>query len=228
MVNKQKFLSWIKDPNAISAKDLEDLNEITSTFPFCNIAHALTAKGYHNLNSDKFTEKLHKAAIYSVNRKVLKQMIEDTGKSPAGQTDTEKPLEIKKPDPARPRITSPEVSDTEKLHQELQENLQQLHQHKNAQSERVKKQSELIDEFIEKDPKIPQPDLNQPHPKKQEDLSLQSSKIKDDIASENLALIMARQGKTGKAINIYQKLILKFPEKKTYFASRIEELRRNK
>ena len=59
------------------------------------------------------------------------------------------------------------------------------------------------------------------------DLSLPSVKFRDDIISENLACIMVKQGKHEKAIDIYKKLIWKFPQKKTYFASQIEELKKS-
>jgi hypothetical protein len=36
---------------------------------------------------------------------------------------------------------------------------------------------------------------------------------------------MLKQGKTDKAIEIYEKLIIKFPEKKSYFAEKIESLK---
>ncbi len=88
-----------------------------------------------------------------------------------------------------------------------------------------KNQSEIIENFIKTEPSISKPDTkslasNAP----QEDLSLDSVEIKEDLISENLAIIMEKQGKTQKAKDIYKKLIWKFPQKKAYFASRIEEL----
>ena len=90
------------------------------------------------------------------------------------------------------------------------------------------KQTEIIEEFIKKEPTI-----SKPKPVKgkdnvpQEDLSLKSVEIKEDLISENLAIIMEKQGKIQKAKDIYKKLIWKFPQKKAYFASRIEELERS-
>jgi len=46
----------------------------------------------------------------------------------------------------------------------------------------------------------------------------------DEIISETLAKIFAKQGRKEHAINIYLKLSLKFPEKKAYFADQIENL----
>jgi tetratricopeptide (TPR) repeat protein len=86
-------------------------------------------------------------------------------------------------------------------------------------------QVEIIENFIKTDPRI----KNFKSPKglkEREDLSLPSVKFNDDIISENLANIMKSQGKTEQAIDIYKKLIWKFPQKKTYFASQIEELKK--
>lgn len=47
-----------------------------------------------------------------------------------------------------------------------------------------------------------------------------------DNVSETLAKIHELQGNYGKAIQSYEKLILKFPEKKSFFANRIEELKK--
>ncbi len=58
-----------------------------------------------------------------------------------------------------------------------------------------------------------------------EDLSERNA-MDDDFVTENLADIYTRQGRRGKAVEIYQKLILKYPEKRTYFAEKIESLKK--
>lgn len=52
----------------------------------------------------------------------------------------------------------------------------------------------------------------------------QSNADNDDILTETLARIYIKQGQFDKAINIFRKLGLKYPEKSSYFASRINEL----
>jgi tetratricopeptide (TPR) repeat protein len=87
-------------------------------------------------------------------------------------------------------------------------------------------QKELIDNFIEKEKSIGkiEPTDNSSSPV---DLSERSTYLSDDMVSENLASILCKQGKKDKAIDIYKKLIWKFPQKRAYFASLIEELKNN-
>lgn len=46
-----------------------------------------------------------------------------------------------------------------------------------------------------------------------------------NFATENMAGIYVKQGKKDKAIQIYEQLSLKYPQKKTYFAEKIESLK---
>jgi hypothetical protein len=59
---------------------------------------------------------------------------------------------------------------------------------------------------------------------KLEDLSKASTKINDRLVSESYAKLLTKQGKTDAAKEIYGKLILKFPEKKAYFADLMKKL----
>ncbi|MDQ3392624.1 MAG: hypothetical protein M3512_00675 [Bacteroidota bacterium] len=87
-------------------------------------------------------------------------------------------------------------------------------------------QHQLIENFIKLNPSLSRFDLKFNEDQKQiEDLSIPKLTIGEHLISENLAVILNNQGKSQKAINIYEKLILKFPEKKAYFASCIEEIK---
>jgi hypothetical protein len=84
----------------------------------------------------------------------------------------------------------------------------------------------IIDEFIEKRPTISKPDLKANAADKN-DLAEGSSRFHADIASEYLAEIYIEQGKVNRAIEIYENLCLKFPEKKSYFAGQIKKLKKD-
>jgi len=87
-------------------------------------------------------------------------------------------------------------------------------------------QKEIIERFIEEQPSIgsAKNEADKAAEEANKDLAEKSTKFNDDLVSENLAIIMLKQGKKDRAIDIYKKLIWKLPQKKAYFAARIEEI----
>ncbi len=85
------------------------------------------------------------------------------------------------------------------------------------------RQQEIIDRFVAANPQISRDSSSTDE--NASDLSAPSSAFQDDLVTENLAEIMLKQGKTDKAVNLYEKLMLKYPEKKAYFAQKIEHLK---
>ena len=91
------------------------------------------------------------------------------------------------------------------------------------ESPKTKEQIAIIDQFIKAQPSIKAKAV----PAQQSDLAeVKSGEFADNIISETLAEILIRQGKKEKAIEVYRKLIWKFPQKKVYFAAQIEELKK--
>lgn len=95
-----------------------------------------------------------------------------------------------------------------------------------------KRQDEILDQFIQEQPKItrlsketeeiqkPKSEFFSPTKKAKESVDEEAIPV-----SETLAKIFAIQGNYSKAISAYEQLCLIYPEKKTFFANQIEELK---
>jgi tetratricopeptide (TPR) repeat protein len=83
------------------------------------------------------------------------------------------------------------------------------------------KKINLIDQFIENNPKIPMLDKNITIPMVNE----QKSHDNSYLMTETLAKVYLEQKKYDRAIQAYEILILKYPEKFSFFASRISDIK---
>jgi len=85
--------------------------------------------------------------------------------------------------------------------------------------------AKLIDQFINSAPSISRPDKADFYDPQQE--AVNSAFDDDDfLVTETLARIHTDQGNSEKAREIYEKLILKFPKKSSYFAALIQDLKK--
>ena len=120
------------------------------------------------------------------------------------------------------------------LDQQIKENIINFQNPEEKLSDEVKKKpiipqppkkgSEIIEKFILKDPIIQPPS---PENINNENMARQSAEDNYVFVTETLANIYIDQALYLKAIEVFRKLILKYPEKKSYFATRIEKLEKN-
>ena len=93
------------------------------------------------------------------------------------------------------------------------------------ENEKTKEQIEIIDQFIKAQPSITAKSRSEMTTAG--DLTeVKNGEFADNVISETLVEILIRQGKKEKAIEVLKKLIWKFPQKKTYFAAQIEDLKK--
>ena len=81
---------------------------------------------------------------------------------------------------------------------------------------------DIIDRFLNNEPRISRPKTEFFSPSKAAKLSVTDD---ESLVSETLAKIYLTQGNLPKALKAYESLLLQNPEKSTYFAARIEEIR---
>ncbi|MCO4292910.1 hypothetical protein NF867_08560 [Solitalea sp. MAHUQ-68] len=101
-------------------------------------------------------------------------------------------------------------------------NLNELEQTVVVEFDMRKKEDQIIEKFIREEPMIRAVQLNEISFEDKSEKSLVES---SGIVSETMAKIYADQHLIDKAISVYEKLCLKYPEKNTYFATQIEKLR---
>lgn len=88
--------------------------------------------------------------------------------------------------------------------------------------QKKEKDGALIDRFIKASPRISPVKLDE----EIEDISADSVKEHESFFTDTLAQIYVKQGNYAKAILAYEKLSLKYPEKSSYFAGQILEIKK--
>ncbi|HRV52743.1 MAG TPA: hypothetical protein P5162_06585 [Bacteroidia bacterium] len=75
-MTKEKFISYIENPFAISQADREELSDIIEQFPYFQTARLLYTKALHNENNYQFNEELKKTAACIGDRRILYELIQ--------------------------------------------------------------------------------------------------------------------------------------------------------
>jgi hypothetical protein len=243
-----QFQNIIDRKDSLEESELMQLKILQEKFPYFQIPHFLVAR-HEYLNN--FTEKsgsLGLAAINSPDRIYLKSQIEAPKNIVKTQT-SEKPLLQVPFVPSIPEesialVITPKPS-LKKLAEELKKKKLEVaepastrkkvpaddlietirkKEKKPIQDIKMKEQIDLIKEFSKKDIKLAtlkEIEGNQ----NPQNLAESSTKFHDNLLSESYARLLSLQGKKKLAHEIYKKLILKFPDKRTYFEKLIEKLK---
>ncbi len=127
------------------------------------------------------------------------------------------------------KVEQIEAKNSEKLPQELIENSNILDQDNVNINTDAQDQGTIIDQFMSSKQKMSfKPEDISKELDQLKDLAAPSIVMDENLVSENLAKILLNQGRVSKAIDIYKKLIWKIPQKKAYFASQIEKIKKKK
>ena len=239
----------------IKKSTLGEIYELVDMFPYFQSAHLLLLKGLNDNDDVRFNKQLRHSALYIANREVLyyylnprlnsttdivasESVVDQPDNSYAPQEDEKQNDVIMLTGDRIEAIEEQVYAETGIVISEKEELLEldadletpkfvveQLYSIDNVDNSELRRQqqSELIDKFIIANPRIePAKDKNL-HPVT--DLSAPHLEEKGGLVTETLARIYLNQEYYSKAIAIYEKLCLKYPEKSSYFAAQIEKIK---
>jgi hypothetical protein len=213
----EQIFQYIQSPGKLNQETLPFLKELTQRHPAFEAAWILYLRNLKNINDSSFEQELINGAIRIQDRRKLYLFL---NLKQQGLNPEEITLEPEKA----------QDSDMFNLIFAPEYRFETLENHEESQNDTVqtgKKSSEkkfrLIDKFLEAQPKMPAAKPNE------SGSNLESDELNkedhEDFVTETLASIYAQQGYYKKAIQIFEKLSLKYPEKSVYFAAQIEKIK---
>ena len=223
------FINLISNFDPASGGQKKELENIIYEFPYFQLAHAIYLKSLKIQDQFNFDLILKKTAILSSKRKLIFNWIE------GNENNLFKILEKSTKKEIRESI----VQDTQtkvdvKTYKSEEEEekiffvdwvLSYANSEIETQSRPLESKIEIIDSFLEKNPKIP----NRKEKEDEDDfLNLASNNKfnKSELMTETLAKIYVKQKKIKKALYAYKILSLKYPEKSSFFANQIKKLQK--
>ena len=244
-MKRENILRYVADPSVLDHSSIQEVQQLADTFPWFQTAHLLLVKNHHNIDSLGFHDALKEAAAYTGDRAVMYHLIHGMEKEVSLQARKTEELISRLPDdmvtgkdtldygsgysitdtkdPLKDAMYIKEYTFTGWFDQ-IQEDIQGPKERFET-GEDIREKSEtqnLIDRFINERPNIVPMVTGMTDSR---DMAEGSTRNSDAFITETLAKIYVKQGLYKKAINVYEKLSLKYPEKNTYFAQQIFRIR---
>ena len=249
-----EFLEHLKHPEALKYEDTETLRDLVDRFPYCTSTQVLLAYGLFRENDLDFPNQLKKVAAYASSRKKLKMLFNEFQTSPPDyEAPVEIPGEILPTFPDLPlaniqhavtpeheiKVPDPPLQENSKDEDLLAIVRRRLEEIKNERTretgeevnngsgesvdhgKKILSKVDLVEKFIHDKPKMSPPKASFFSPSEK---AVKSNVDDEEIVTETLARLYYKQGNVTKAVKIYDKLILLYPEKSSYFAAQIEKM----
>lgn len=251
-MNKAHFIKYMEHPETLSGDSVAELSQLVHDFPFCQSARILLSMNLFKEKNIRYETELKMSAIFAGDRYMLRKHIDrlNITNQKIVLPDEYVAAPKRPPDPVQEASTVKEESvklkhklDRRKgkeapinaedkiarLRRIVEERIKEIEAEAKGEVKKEEKDAngktkqQLIDEFILKEPGIGRAGKEFFDPI----VAAKESVVdQENIVSETLAQIYIDQQHFEKAIHVYEKLSLKFPEKSTYFAGLIEKTKK--
>jgi len=240
-MNREDVITFITEPGKLDQSTLTDVGDLMASFPYFQTAHLLKVKNLHNINSLEFNDALKYSSAFIGDRAILYHLIHEemaaaTNEDPVivemkPARDDQEPEEEDQPVMEIKEVPDEDGHSVIEIKTETDSTIHtftgwfdHLPDSTKAADEQSRSESDLIESFIRTQPRI---ERNKEELPEQKDISEESVQSSDQFMTETLAKIYVAQGKVAKAIYVYEKLSLKYPEKSSYFATQIRKISHN-
>ncbi len=201
-MNASQYSKLIENFNSLNQENLENLEKLSHKYPYCQNIYAYYLKSLKDQKKYNFDYILRKTSILTLDREQLYNWL----------------YEIKD------KKTIHVNNDNNEIEKSFFEwiNLTNTKTESNTSKIELSNNSEIIDSFINKNPKMP---------KIKDHLNIESELIdanfnKEEFMTETLAKMYLKQKKYDSAIRAFKILSLNYPEKKSLFAIQIKKIKK--
>ncbi len=223
-MNKHDFIELLNKPVNINPIQAREIKEIINEFPFFQSARVIYLKALKDSGSFRYNNELKKTASYTTDRKILFNFISSEKfikqNQPKKVEKTEKKPTKKEFNPfnLEESLKEPLIFQKDEVFSfntwlELSKNHLPITRKKTEQDD-------IIDNFIKSSPKISKIDKTKPL-----EVKVNTSPEYPKLMTETLAKIYLKQKKYDSAIKAYEILSLKYPEKSSFFADQIKQIK---
>ncbi|MBP5548157.1 MAG: hypothetical protein J6X58_04600 [Bacteroidales bacterium] len=195
--------------------DKADIQYEKNRYPYCSLLQVMDILSDKATNTSRWEERfLPKMSLYLFDRTKFDDYLRRVT-----LTEIQTPSDIK----AKQQVE--QVKNQEYTSEESDgfDIMQEINAYQEVSFKTAPK-SVILSQFLETGNYNPE-DFGQHEDISIEDLGKKSVRVDDSLDTETLAVVLEKQGKLERAIAVYEKLIVKYPEKSSTFALRISELK---
>lgn len=214
-MTKDTFIGYVSHHSRFSLQDRLDIHNEKMAYPYCSVLQVLDLLSEKATSENWDNAAIAKVAIHTNSTEVLYRLLGNVVKTEDDGSHETRHLK-EKIEVAKNKENGYTASGKIDVLEEIN-SLQEI-------SFKTAPKSVILETFLNSDTKK----MADTHEKKElsiDELGKKSNSENNVLETETLAVILAKQGKTEKSIEIYEKLIAKNPEKSSIFADRISELK---
>jgi tetratricopeptide (TPR) repeat protein len=202
----EQMIFYLENPDQLNDKTLSELKEILDEYPYFQSAHLLYVRNLLNEKNFRFASQLKTSAIHITDRSVLYQLLNPQTNSTEKEASK---IEQKKKQPDRIPLEG-----SYQLEGEVDSAVSLAQLVKDINESAVRHRHPLRAD-------IPENSSEEDYPSPEEE---GEPDVNEEFITETLARIYIKQGLYKNAIDAFQRLKLKYPEKSIYFARQIDEV----